>query len=150
MGNIAIQVDHLTKSYLIGSSARHNTIRDRLATAMTSWRQKRTDTHDNRRIFSALSDVSFEVKQGEVFGIVGHNGAGKSTLLKILSRITAPTSGTADISFYCDDIAQTVSELTARGVEFTQGVADHGYGLVTYFKVPGSFKVQLYQPRYAK
>lgn len=61
-----------------------------------------------------------------------------------------PKSGTADISFYCDDIAATVSELTKRGVEFTQGVEDHGYGLVTYFKVPGDFVVQLYQPRYNK
>jgi catechol 2,3-dioxygenase-like lactoylglutathione lyase family enzyme len=59
-------------------------------------------------------------------------------------------SGTADISFYCDDIAQTVGELRARGVEFTQEVEDRGYGLVTFFKVPGDFKVQLYQPRYAK
>jgi len=61
-----------------------------------------------------------------------------------------PPSGTADISFYCDDIAQTVQELTARGVEFTDEIADHGYGLVTYFKAPGDFKVQLYQPRYQK
>jgi hypothetical protein len=61
-----------------------------------------------------------------------------------------PPSGTADISFYCDDIEQTVAELRARGVEFTQAVEDHGYGLVTYFKVPGDFKVQLYQPRYDK
>ena len=60
------------------------------------------------------------------------------------------TSGTADISFYCDDIAQTVQELRARGVEFTQPVEDHGYGLVTFFKVPGDFKVQLYQPKYQK
>lgn len=62
----------------------------------------------------------------------------------------SPASGTGDISFYCDDIAQTVSELTARGVEFTQDVEDHGYGLVTFFKVPGDFKVQLYQPKYTK
>jgi hypothetical protein len=62
----------------------------------------------------------------------------------------ALASGTSDISFYCDDIAQTVGELLARGVEFTQEVEDHGYGLVTFFKVPGGFKVQLYQPRYAK
>jgi catechol 2,3-dioxygenase-like lactoylglutathione lyase family enzyme len=59
-------------------------------------------------------------------------------------------SGTADISFYCDDIAQTVGELRTRGVEFTQDVEDRGYGLVTFFKVPGDFKVQLYQPRYTK
>lgn len=61
-----------------------------------------------------------------------------------------PPSGTADVSFYCDDIVQTVAELRARGVEFTQEVEDHGYGLVTFFKVPGDFKVQLYQPRYSK
>ena len=61
-----------------------------------------------------------------------------------------PTSGSSDISFYCDNIDQTVSELKARGVEFTQEVQDHGYGLVSYFKVPGDFKVQLYQPKYKK
>ncbi len=61
-----------------------------------------------------------------------------------------PPSGTADISFYCDDIEATVAEMKARGVEFTQAIEDHGYGLVTYFSVPGAFKVQLYQPRYAK
>jgi catechol 2,3-dioxygenase-like lactoylglutathione lyase family enzyme len=59
-------------------------------------------------------------------------------------------SGTADISFYCDDIAKTVAELRARGVEFTQEVEDHGYGLVTFFQVPGGFKVQLYQAKYSK
>ena len=61
-----------------------------------------------------------------------------------------PPSGTADISFYCDDIEQTVSELKRRGVEFTQEVEDRGYGFVTHFKVPGNFKIQLYQPKYAK
>jgi pyrimidine operon attenuation protein/uracil phosphoribosyltransferase len=59
-------------------------------------------------------------------------------------------SGTADISFYCDDIEQTVAELRSRGVEFTQEVEDHGYGFVTHFKAPGDFKVQLYQPKYSK
>lgn len=61
-----------------------------------------------------------------------------------------PASGTAEISFYCDDIVKTVSELRARGVAFTQEVEDHGYGLVTFFEVPGDFKVQLYQPKYSK
>lgn len=61
-----------------------------------------------------------------------------------------PPSGTADISFYCDDIAVTVNELKTRGVHFTQEVQDHGYGLVTHFKAPGDFVVQLYQPKYEK
>ena len=59
-------------------------------------------------------------------------------------------SGTHDISFYCDDIQETVSQLTARGVEFTEGVSDHGFGLVTHFKMPGDLVVQLYQPSYSK
>lgn len=62
----------------------------------------------------------------------------------------AKASGTADISFYCDDIHRTVAELRAKGVEFTGEVEDHGYGLVTQMKVPGGFAVQLYQPRYEK
>jgi catechol 2,3-dioxygenase-like lactoylglutathione lyase family enzyme len=61
-----------------------------------------------------------------------------------------PASGTADISFYCDDIATTVRELTSRGVEFVHDIEDHGYGLVTRLKVPGGFDVQLYQPKYDK
>jgi catechol 2,3-dioxygenase-like lactoylglutathione lyase family enzyme len=61
----------------------------------------------------------------------------------------APT-GTHNISFYCDDIEKTVADLQARGVEFTASVEDHGYGLVTHFRVPGDFTVQLYQPRYQR
>ena len=59
-------------------------------------------------------------------------------------------SGTHDISFYCDDVEKTVEELKGRGVEFTDGIEDHGYGLVTHFKMPGEIRVQLYQPRYVK
>jgi len=60
------------------------------------------------------------------------------------------TSGTPSISFYCDDIEKTVKELQARGVEFTKPIENHGYGLVTFFKVPGNFELQLYQPLYQK
>ena len=59
-------------------------------------------------------------------------------------------AGTHDISFYCDDIQKTVAELQRRGVEFTEGIADHGFGLVTHFKMPGGVEAQLYQPRYSK
>jgi hypothetical protein len=59
-------------------------------------------------------------------------------------------SGTHSISFYCDDITATVAELKGRGVEFTDEIRDAGYGLVTHFRVPGDFAVQLYQPSYAK
>jgi hypothetical protein len=62
----------------------------------------------------------------------------------------AVPSGTQSISFYCDDIHKTVAELKGRGVEFTDEIADQGYGLVTHFKMPGNFAVQLYQPRYVK
>ena len=59
-------------------------------------------------------------------------------------------AGTHDISFYCDDIDKTVADLKSRDVEFTGPVEDHGYGLVTHFKMPGGLEVQLYQPRYVK
>jgi catechol 2,3-dioxygenase-like lactoylglutathione lyase family enzyme len=59
-------------------------------------------------------------------------------------------SGKHDISFYCDDIGKTVAELKSRGVEFTEPVADQGYGLVTQFKAPGNLVLRLYQPRYSK
>lgn len=59
-------------------------------------------------------------------------------------------AGTHDISFYCDDIQNSVKELKKRGVEFTDEVSDEGYGLVTHFKMPGGVEVQLYQPRYQK
>jgi hypothetical protein len=59
-------------------------------------------------------------------------------------------SGTHDISFYCEDIKQTVKELKAKGVRFNGKIEDHGCGFVTHFNVPGNFAVQLYQPKYRK
>ena len=55
-----------------------------------------------------------------------------------------------ELSFYCDDIGKTVKQLKKKGVKFTMPVEDHGYGLVTYFKLPDGQKVQLYQARYKK
>jgi catechol 2,3-dioxygenase-like lactoylglutathione lyase family enzyme len=60
------------------------------------------------------------------------------------------SSGTHDISFYCDDINKTVAELKGRGVEFTEGIEDRGFGLITHFRMPGDMIVQLYQPHYTK
>ena len=59
-------------------------------------------------------------------------------------------SGTHDISFYCDDIESTVTELKSRGVAFTDEITDVGFGLATHFRVPGGFDMRLYQPRYVK
>jgi len=95
----AIKVESLAKRYKIGRyQAPYKTIVESVTKAFTSnpieMFKNRQQPHD---YFWALKDISFEVKQGEVIGVIGHNGAGKSTLLKILSRITEPTSGVADI-----------------------------------------------------
>ncbi len=86
----AIKVENLSKRYLLGAG-RASSIRDALAGVFRSpWRTKRDELW-------ALNDVCFDVKEGETLGIIGRNGAGKSTLLKILSRITKPTRGRAEI-----------------------------------------------------
>ena len=54
------------------------------------------------------------------------------------------------ISFYCDDIKKSVDELRSRGVEFTSGITDEGWGLLTHLKMPGNMIVELYQPKYSK
>ena len=57
-------------------------------------------------------------------------------------------SGTHNISFYCENIEQTVKVLEKKGVRFKGEIEDHGYGLVTFFEAPGGFDIQLYEPRY--
>ncbi len=54
------------------------------------------------------------------------------------------------ISFYCDDISKTVKDLKSRGVEFTSGITDQGWGMLTHFRMPGDMEVELYEPKYEK
>ncbi len=91
--DIALSVRGVSKSYTIGTEQeKHSTLTEKLlAQARSPFRRI------PKKTFSALNDVSFDVKKGEVVGIIGRNGAGKSTLLKILSRITEPTSGQIDL-----------------------------------------------------
>jgi lipopolysaccharide transport system ATP-binding protein len=97
MSNIAIKVENLSKKYFIGeSNESYKTLRDSVTKCFTSPFHHFTHSPNRQEIW-ALKDVSFEVKRGEVVGIIGRNGAGKTTLLKILSRITEPTKGYAEI-----------------------------------------------------
>jgi lipopolysaccharide transport system ATP-binding protein len=89
MSDVVIEVSGLGKKYRLGV-AQHDTLRESLSELFRFRRKTRAGDASE---FWALKDVSFEVKRGEVLGVIGRNGAGKSTLLKILSRITEPTNG---------------------------------------------------------
>ncbi len=104
MSNLTIRVENLSKQYRIsGPQERYKTLRESLAEAveapfrrLASVARGHSSAISNETIW-ALKDVSFEIRRGEAVGIIGHNGAGKTTLLKILSRITKPTHGYAEI-----------------------------------------------------
>jgi len=110
MNSIAIKAEDLSKTYrIVAFQAKYGTLRDALSHGFAApfralrahWRSPGNDgtpsQHGRTELYTALRDVSFEIQPGEVVGVIGRNGAGKSTLLKILSRITEPSSGVADI-----------------------------------------------------
>src|SRR5574340_554693 len=96
MGDTAVRVEQLSKRYRLGAThAAETSLAGALARGLSRlWRPQPTVPRAAESLW-ALRDVSFEIKQGEVFGVIGTNGSGKSTLLKILSRVTEPTRGRA-------------------------------------------------------
>jgi lipopolysaccharide transport system ATP-binding protein len=122
MTDLAIDVVGLSKQYRLGQM--HNaidTLRDHLMHGLRSLRTGRTP----REHIWALDDVSFQVREGEVLGIIGRNGAGKTTLLRLLSRITEPTRGHADVTGRVGSLLEVGTgfhpELTGRENVFLNG-----------------------------
>jgi len=124
MSDIAIHLEDLSKKYRLGTKQKgYQTFRDTLTEAVVApFRRIRSGSGGQASTLDntvwALKDVSFDIKCGEVVGIIGNNGAGKSTLLKILSRITEPTAGFADIRGRVSSLLEVGSgfhhELTGR------------------------------------
>lgn len=94
MSAVAIRVEGLSKMYRIGERQPYKSLRESIMRALS--RSFRREPGEDAIIW-ALKDVSLEISEGEVVGLIGRNGAGKSTLLKILSRITEPTAGRVEL-----------------------------------------------------
>ena len=130
MSDIVIRAESLSKRYRIGERERYVALRDVLTRAayaparLFRPRQAPSSNGDHSHIW-ALKDVSFEIRQGEVVGIIGRNGAGKSTLLKILARVTKPTHGFAEVRGRMGTLLEVGTgfhpELTGRENVFLSG-----------------------------
>src|SRR5438034_11119661 len=127
-GQPAIRVQGLGKSYRIGHLERADTLRETVQNFVTAPRtrlRKFFSAPTEQETIWALRDVSFELEHGQVLGIIGRNGAGKSTLLKILSRITDPTEGYADVRGRLSSLLEVGTgfhpELTGRDNVFLNG-----------------------------
>jgi len=131
MTDKSIEARGLSKRYRIGGRERYVALRDvvgdRLAAPFRRLKGKTAPPKRDDRTFWALDDVSFDVDQGEIVGIIGRNGAGKTTLLKVLTRITRPTKGYADIHGRVGSLLEVGTgfhpELTGReNVYFNGGI----------------------------
>jgi lipopolysaccharide transport system ATP-binding protein len=137
MSKTVIIAENLSKSYVVGHESvqreRYTALRDVIAREARNFVRKASDVLHGRQIvegdeveeFWALKNVSFQVKEGEVLGIIGRNGAGKSTLLKVLSRITEPSEGRVTIRGQVASLLEVGtgfhSELTGRENIFLNG-----------------------------
>lgn len=122
-GKLAIRADALSKLYRLGERQAYFSLRESLASGFSRFLSRKKPS-DPETIW-ALRDLSFEVPRGEVLGIIGRNGAGKSTLLKILSRITQPSQGRAEIHGRIGSLLEVGTgfhpELTGRENIFLSG-----------------------------
>ncbi|GMT43979.1 MAG: hypothetical protein IEMM0003_0798 [bacterium] len=135
MNNVVICVENLTKEYRLGL-INHGTLRQDLQ----SWWARVCGKEDPNSLITigehpsalntnphmfALNDISFDIRQGDILGIIGRNGAGKSTLLKILSKVTAPTIGTIKVRGRVASLLEVGTgfhpELTGRSNTYLNG-----------------------------